>query len=116
MHDEQADEATTAWIEVVALLTAAADRAGPGADLPDVERSWAFGAQIVACDALALLPGALDGQLDALELPADTDAASIADLIAAADLAASRHPVTHQPDGAGAVRSRLAALRLEAGA
>lgn len=116
MHDRLVDEATAAWIQVVALLTAAADRAAPSAHLDAAQRSWAFGAQLVACDALALLPADLDARVEAVVLPPEATDASIVDLIAAAARIATRQTPAELPAGADTVLSRLATLRLEAGA
>lgn len=115
MGDHNCDAATLAWIEVVALLTAAADGAAPATGLDPAQRSLAFGAQVVACDATALLSKHLDEQIEAFVLPPGAVTRSIGDLIADADRAATRHPAYDRPPGADAVVARLEALRLEAG-
>ncbi|WP_315094081.1 hypothetical protein [uncultured Cellulomonas sp.] len=102
---------TTSWIEVVALLSAAAGTALTGSPMGPAPHSLALGAHIVAADALELLPLEVDSALDDVIAPIG---ATLVELIRAAHLAAGRHPVESLPEGAGAVIDSLDALVTEA--
>lgn len=102
---------TTTWIEVAALLSAAADTAlTPGPMDPELH-SLALGARIVAADALELLPLDVDSGLEEVVAPAG---ATLVELIWVARVAASRQPVESLPAGASAVIVSLDALVSEA--
>lgn len=102
------------WAEVVALLTAAADRALTGGGVDPGVHSLAVGAQIVASSALALLPERADADLDDVDLGPQAAAWGVSDLIRAAELAARRCPIEVMPVGASAVIVALGDLVGEA--
>ena len=102
---------TTTWIEVVVLLSAAAHTALTGGPMDPELHSLALGAHIVAADAVELLLLDVDGALEDVVAPVG---ATLVDLIRAARLAASRHPVESFPAGASAVIVSLDALVTEA--
>jgi hypothetical protein len=113
MNELNAVDPTTTWMQIVAILTAAADSPqARGAGEPDLH-SLALGAQIVASRALALLPVDADGDLEDVVLDAAA-ASAVGDLIRAAAQAARRHPVDEFPAGAAAVISELDDLVAEA--
>jgi|BarGraNGADG00212_2_1021979.scaffolds.fasta_scaffold102850_2 hypothetical protein len=113
MNELNAVDPTTTWMQIVAILTAAADRPPTrGAVEPDLH-SLALGAQIVASRALALLPVDTDGDLEDVVL--DVGASStVIDVIRAAGRAARRHPAEAFPAGAAAVIAELEDLVAEA--
>lgn len=113
MNELNAVDPTTTWMQLVALLTAAADspqtRGAVEADL----HSMALGAQIVASRAVALLPIDADGDLEDVVL--DVAASStLGDLIRTAGRTARRHPAEAFPAGAAAVIAELEDLVAEA--
>jgi hypothetical protein len=104
----------TAWMQIVAILTAAADTPPTrgGAVEPDLH-SLALGAQIVASTALALLPADGDGDLENVVL--DVLASStVGDLIRAAGHLAHRYGAAAFPAGSAAVITELENLVAEA--
>ena len=106
MNELNAVDPTTTWLQIVAILTAAADSPQTrGAVEPDLH-SLALGAQIVASRAVALLPVDADGDLEDVVLDAAASSA-VGDLIRAAAEAARRHSVDEFPAGAAAVISEL---------
>ena len=126
MTDFGHPDPTRTWMEVVALLTAAADRALTGTGVDPGVHSLAVGAQIVASSALALLPAQTDVDLDDVDLDdVDLDDVDLGpqaatwdvlDLIRAAELAARRCPIEVMPVGASAVIVALGDLVGEAAA
>lgn len=112
MNDSNPGGRTTAWMRVVAILTLAADTAPARGGDPDLH-SLALGAQIVASRALALLPAEVDGALEDVVIDVGP-AATVGDLIRAADVAAPRDPAAGLPVGAAAVLAALGALVVEA--
>lgn len=111
MNDSNAGDLTTAWLRVVAILTAAADTTSRTGD-PDVH-SLALGAQIVASRALAFLPAQVDGDLEDVVLDVGP-APSVGALIRAAGVAAPRDRALGSPAGVAAVLAELDALVVEA--
>jgi len=61
MSEPNALDPTTAWMQIVAILTAAADSPQARGAVEPNPQSLALGAQIVASRALALLPVCADG-------------------------------------------------------
>lgn len=112
MNDSNPGGWTTAWMRVVAILTLAADTAPPRGGDPNLH-SLALGAQIVASHALALLPGEVDGVLEDVVIDVGP-AATVGDLIRAANAAALRDRNGDGPGGAVAVLAALDALVVEA--
>lgn len=112
MNDSNPGGRTTAWMRVVAILTLAADTAPPRGGDPNLH-SLALGAQIVASHALALLPGEVDGVLEDVAIDVGR-AATVGDLIRAANAAAPRDRNGECPGGAVAVLAALDALVVEA--
>ena len=121
MTDFGHPDPTRTWMEVVALLTAAADRALTGTGVDPGVHSLAVGAQIVASSALALLPAQTDVDLDDVDLD-DVDLGpqaatwDVLDLIRAAELVARRCPIEVMPVGASAVIVAIGDLVGEAAA
>ncbi|MGV8968305.1 MAG: hypothetical protein ACOH2F_18735 [Cellulomonas sp.] len=113
MNELKATGSTTTWMQIVAILSAAArspqTRGAVEADL----LSLALGARIVASRALALLSADVDGELEdiALELGASL---TVVGAIRAAGRAVRRHPVEAFPAGATAVIAGLDDLVTEA--
>jgi hypothetical protein len=107
---------TRTWMQVAALLTAAADRALSCSGVDPGVHSLAVGAQIVASSALALLPVRADGDLDDVDVGPQAATWDVSDLIRAAELAARRHPIEVMPPGASAVIVALGDLVGEAAA
>lgn len=114
MDEIFATEPTRTWMEVVALLCAAADLALSERD--PRAHNLSLQAQEVASSALALLPADLDGALDDVEPPADRAAASLEDLARAAERLTRRHPIEQLPAGASRVIVALGDLLAEAAA
>ena len=113
MTEVPAVDPTTTWMELVALLTTAAD-SPPTTGPADPDRhSLALGAQIVASKALALLPVEADGDLEDLVLDVEASA-TVGDLIRAASRAGRRHPLGAFPTGAAEVLAGLDDLVAEA--
>jgi hypothetical protein len=113
MNEVHAVDPTTTWMQIVAILTAAADNPQTrGAVEPDLH-SLALGAQIVASRALALLPVAADGELEGVVLKLGASS-TVVDAIRAAGRAARRHPADAFPAGATAVIAELEDLVAEA--
>jgi hypothetical protein len=114
------------WMEMIVLLIEAADRgaAQAGIDDPAIS-SVAVGADNVAAYAIELLPCELDHELDdielddiqvdGIELGAGMAAASVPELIRAAEQVARRHPIEQFPVGASGVIVALGDLVFEAG-
>ena len=113
MSEPNALDPTTAWMQIIAILTAAADTPPTsGAVDPDMH-SLALGAQIVASRALALVPADADGDLENVVL--DVVASStVGDLIRAAGNAARRYRAEAFPAGSAAVITELEDLVAEA--
>ena len=116
MTDLANPDPTRTWMEVVALLTAAADRALTGTGVDPGVHSLAVGAQIVASSALALLPAQVDVDLEDVDLGPRAATWDVSDLIRAAELAARRCPIEVMPVGASAVIVALGDLVGEAAA
>lgn len=116
MTDLANPDPTRTWMEVVALLTAAADRVLTGTGVDPGVHSLAVGAQIVASSALALLPVQADVDLDDVDLGPDAATWDVSGLIRAAELAARRCPIEVMPLGASAVIVALGDLVGEAAA
>ncbi len=114
MNETATTTATRTWMEVIALLCAAADRGLTTRD-PRVH-SLSLQAQEVASSALALLPSNLDGELDDVGLPADLAGASLQQLVRAAERLTRRHPIEQLPVGASRVIVALGDLIAEAAA
>ena len=113
MNELNPVDSVTTWIQIVAILTAAADSPRTrGAVEPDLH-SLALGAQIVASSAIALLPVDTDGDLEDVVLDAAASSTPI-DLIRAAGRAAHTHPAEAFPTGAAAVIAELDDLVAEA--
>jgi hypothetical protein len=118
MNKEHVVEPATAWLQVVAILTRAADEHGTSGAVEADLHSLALGAQIVACRALALLPTGADGDLE--DVAADAVApgvgapGAVRDLIRAAGRAARRCRPEVFPAGAAAVITALEDLVVEA--
>ena len=113
MNEFDAVDPTATWMQIIAILMAAADSPHTtGAGRPDLH-SLALGAQIVASRAVALLPIDSDGDLEDLDLEVAASSA-VGDLIRAAAEAAHRYPVDRFPAGAIAVISELDNLVAEA--
>ena len=111
MNESNRGDPTTAWMHVIAILTAAADTAPPSGADPDLH-SLALGAQIVASRALAILPPEVNGNLEdvVIDLVAST---TVGGLIRAAGAAAPRDPAAGFFAGAAAVLTELDALVAE---
>ena len=106
MNEFNAVDPTATWMQIIAILAAAADSPPTsGAGDPDL-LSLALGAQIVASRAVALLPIDSDGDLEDLVLDVAASSA-MGDLIRAAAEAAHRYSVDRFPAGAVAVISGL---------
>ncbi|NMM24509.1 MAG: hypothetical protein HHJ11_13655 [Phycicoccus sp.] len=115
MSEPNVLDPTTAWMQIIAILTTAADTPPTsGAVNPDL-RSLTLGAQIVASRALALLPADVDGDLEDVVLDV-VASCSVGDLIRAAGDAARRHPAEAFPAGAAAVITELEDLVTETAA
>lgn len=114
MNESPTIEPTRTWMEVVALLCAAADRGLRERD--PRAHSLSLQAQEVASSALALLPPNLDGELDDVGLPADLASASLQQLVRAAERLTRRHPIEQLPVGASRVIVTLGDLIAEAAA
>jgi len=113
MNESKPADPTTAWMQVVAILTAAADTPSATAGVHPDLHSLALGAQIVASCALALLPAEVDGDLEDVVIGAGASA-TLGDLIRAAGAAAPRKRTEGFPAGAAAVIAQLDALVAEA--
>ncbi len=112
MRDTLELDVEPAWLEMVELLTRAADQ---GIGRPDADlrtHSLALGAQLVATCALAALGGPEPAAHAALGRNAE---GSPADLIRAAAVAARRCEVNRLPPGARQVIDALEALVGECG-
>lgn len=108
-------EALRTWMQVIALLVEAADRATYQAATHPAVHSLAVAADGVAARAISLLPPELDDQLEALELGEATARLSVAGLIRAAEAACRRHPIEQLPPGACGVIVELGDLVGQAG-
>lgn len=104
---------TTAWMQVVAILTAAADAPQTARGVDPELHSLALGAQIVASRALALLPAEVDGDLEDVVVDVGPSA-TVGDLIRAAGDTVRRHPTEAFPAGAAEVIAELEDLVAEA--
>ncbi len=115
MNDEiRTTEATRTWMDVIAVLGAAADHGlGP---CEARTHSLALQAREVAARAVALLPADLDRELDDVELPHELNGAGLADLVRAAERLTRRHPIEQLPAGASLVIVALGDLIAEAAA
>lgn len=113
MNELNAVDPTTTWMQIVAILTAAADSPRPRGAVEADLHSLALGAQIVASRAVALLPVDSDGDLEDVALDVGASSA-VGDLIRAAGEAARRHPAEAFPGGAAAVIAELEDLVAEA--
>ncbi|RYV50978.1 hypothetical protein [Pengzhenrongella frigida] len=106
MNEFNAVNPTATWMQIIAILTAAADSPQTtAAGRPDLH-SLALGAQIVASRAVALLPIDSDGDLEDIVLEV-AGSSAVRELIRAAGHAARRYPVDEFPTGAAAVISEL---------
>ncbi|RYV50272.1 hypothetical protein [Pengzhenrongella frigida] len=106
MTEFNAVDPTATWMQIIAILTAAADSPQKTvAGGPDLQ-SLALGAQIVASRAVALLPIDSDDDLEDLVLEVAASSA-VGELIRAAAEAARRYPIDKFPAGAAAVISEL---------
>jgi len=106
MNEFNAVDPTATWMQIIAILTAAADSPHTtAAARPDLH-SLALGAQIVASRAVALLPIDSDGDLEDLVLEVAASS-TVGELIRAAAKAAHRYPLDRFPAGAAAVISEL---------
>jgi hypothetical protein len=123
MSEPHTPDPTTAWLQVVAILTTAADTPPTTGPVDPELHSLALGAQIVASRALALLPANADSDVENLTLETvavdnvarGADAPStVRDLIRAAGQIARRHGAEVFPAGAAAVITELEDLLAEA--
>lgn len=115
MSEPNRIDPTSTWMQVVALLTAAADTPSTRGGTDPDQHSLALGAQIVASRALALLPAELDGDLEDVVIHAGPSS-TVGDLIRVASDTARRYPSEAFPAGATAVLVDLDDLVAEAGA
>jgi hypothetical protein len=118
MNTERGVEPATAWVQVIAILTRAADTPRTSGAVEVDLYYLALGAQIVASRALVLLPTGADGDLEDLavdDVAPDVGApGAVRDLIRAAGQAACRCRPELFPAGATAVIAALADLVAEA--
>ena len=106
MNEFVAIDPTATWMQIIAILTAAADSPRATATGGPNLQSLALGAQIVASRAVALLPLDSDDDLEGLVLEVAASSA-VGELIRAAAEVARRHPVDEFPAGAAAVICEL---------
>lgn len=106
MSEPDRVDLTTAWMQIVTLLTVVADRPSTRGGVDPDLHSVALGAQIVAARALALLPAEVDGDLEDVVIDVGPSA-TVGDLVRAASDAARRHPTEAFPAGAAAVIADL---------
>ena len=114
MNEIETTEATRTWMEVIAVLCAAADC---GLRTSDARlHSLSVQADVVASTATALLPSELGGALDDVEVPRELADASLVDLVRAAERLTRRHPIEQFPVGASVVIVALGDLIAETAA
>lgn len=113
MTDPDGLDPMTAWLQMIAILTTAADTpTSTGVGDPELH-SLALGAQIVASRALALVPAAADGDLE--DVVRDVDGSfTVGDLILAAGHVVHRFSVVALPAGSAAVLTELDELIAQA--